>query len=87
MLQRLWYLLVAGMTALIGITLMLRTFSDILPVASTEPQSVWRFEVAYLLTSVQWIVVAVVALTASSILVLLYRSSLSRSTSRESDSG
>jgi hypothetical protein len=35
--------------------LILRFFADILPLASTEePQSIWRFEMAFVLTAVQW---------------------------------
>ncbi len=61
-----------------GITVILRYFSDILPLASTEPQSVWRFETAFLLTAAQWIALAVVAITAISIAILLMRSAKAR---------
>jgi hypothetical protein len=78
MLRRLVYLVVAGTAALAGITVILRYFSDILPLASTEPQSVWRFEAAFLLTAAQWIAVAVVALAAISIVILLMKSERAR---------
>ena len=78
MLRRLVYLVVAGTVLLAGVTVILRYFSDILPLASTEPQSVWRFEIAFLLTATQWIALTVVALAAVSIVVLLYRSARAR---------
>jgi hypothetical protein len=56
----------------------LRYFSDILPLASTEPQTAWRFEAAFLLTAAQWIALAVVALAVISIVVLLYKSARAR---------
>jgi hypothetical protein len=56
----------------------LRYFSDILPLASTEPQSVWRFEAAFLLTAAQWTAIAVVAIAAVSIVVLLWKSTRPR---------
>ena len=74
MLRRLVYLVVAGTAFLAGVTVILRYFSDILPLASTEPQSIWRFETAFLLTVAQWIALAVVAIGAVSILVLLWKS-------------
>lgn len=78
MLRRLVYLVVAGTAVLAGVTVILRYFSDILPLASTEPQSVWRFEAAFLLTAAQWIALAVVAIAAVSIVVLLMRSGRAR---------
>lgn len=78
MLRRLVYLVVAGTAVLAGVTVILRYFSDILPLASTEPQSVWRFEAAFLLTAAQWIALAVVAIAAVSILVLLMKSGRAR---------
>ena len=78
MLRRLVYLVVAGTALLAGATVILRYFSDILPLASTEPQSVWRFEAAFLLTAAQWILLAVVALAAVSIIILLWRSASAR---------
>jgi len=74
MLQRFVYLLVGDTAALAGISFILRYFSDIQPVATPEPQSVWRFEAAYLLTAAQWIALAVLAFAAVSIVVLLFRS-------------
>jgi hypothetical protein len=78
MLRRLVYLLVAATAFLTGVTVILRYFSDILPLASTEPQSVWRFEAAFLLTAAQWTAIAVVAIAAVSIVVLLWKSSRPR---------
>ena len=78
MLRMLVYLVVAGTVFLAGVTVILRYFSDILPLASTEPQSVWRFEAAFLLTAAQWIALAVVALAAVSIIVLLMKSARAR---------
>lgn len=78
MLQRLVYL-IAGSAAIVAvISFVLRYFSDIGPVATPEPQSVWRFETAFLLTATQWIALAVVALAAVSIIVLLFRSARTR---------
>jgi hypothetical protein len=72
MLRRLIYLLLTSAAFYVGITLILRFFADILPLASTEePQSIWRFEMAFMLTAVQWITLAVAALTAVAITVLL----------------
>jgi hypothetical protein len=78
MLRRLAYLAVGATACFAGITVILRYFSDILPLASTEPQSVWRFETAFLLTAAQWIALAVVAITAISIAILLMRSAKAR---------
>jgi hypothetical protein len=78
MLRRLVYLVVAGTVFLAGVTVILRYFSDILPLASTEPQSVWRFEAAFLLTAAQWTAIAVVAIAAISIVVLLWKSTRPR---------
>jgi hypothetical protein len=78
MLRRLVYLVVAGTVFLAGVTVILRYFSDILPLASTEPQSVWRFEAAFLLTAAQWTAIAVVAIAAVSIVVLLWKSTRPR---------
>jgi hypothetical protein len=78
MLRRLVYVVVTGTVVLAGITVILRYFSDVLPLASTEPQSVWRFEAAFLLTAAQWIAVAVVALAAILIVILLMKSERAR---------
>jgi hypothetical protein len=78
MLRRLVYLVVAGTVFLAAVTMILRYFSDILPLASTEPQSVWRFEAAFLLTAAQWTAIAVVAIAAISIVVLLWKSTRPR---------
>jgi hypothetical protein len=74
MLHRLVYLAVGATAWLAGITVVLRYFLDILPLATTEPQSVLRFETAFLLTAAQWIALAVVALSAASIVILLWKS-------------
>ena len=72
MLRRLIYLLLTSAAFYCGITFILRFFADILPVASTEePQSIWRFEMAFVLTAVQCITLAVVGLTAVATTVLL----------------
>ena len=78
MIRRLVYFLLAATGFLAGVTVILRFFSDILPLASTEPQSVWRFEAAFLLTAAQWTALAVVAITAVSIIVLLWKSARPR---------
>jgi hypothetical protein len=78
MMRRLVYFLVAATAFLAGVTVILGYFSDILPLASTEPQSVWRFEAAFLLTAAQWTALAVVAITAISIIVLLWKSARPR---------
>jgi hypothetical protein len=78
MIRRLVYFLVAATAFLASVTVILRYFSDILPLASTEPQSVWRFEAAFLLTAAQWTALAVVAITAVSIIVLLWKSARTR---------
>ena len=78
MLRRLVYLVVAGALVLAAATIILRYFSDILPLASTEPQSIWRWETALLLTAAQWIALAVVALAAIAIIVLALRSARAR---------
>lgn len=78
MLRRLVYLVVAGTLVLAVTTAILRYFSDILPLASTEPQSMWRFETAFLVTATQWVALAVVALAATAIIVLLLRSARAR---------
>jgi hypothetical protein len=69
MLRRLVYLVMAGTTALVGLTFILHYFSDVLPLASTEPQLVWRFETAILFTAAQWIALSVVALACAAIIV------------------
>jgi uncharacterized membrane protein YedE/YeeE len=76
--RKLIYLAVGATAVLAGITAILRYFSDILPLATTEPQSVWRFEAAFLLTAAQWIALAVVALAAASIVVLMWKSDRAR---------
>jgi hypothetical protein len=75
MLRRLVYLVVASTAFLAGVTVILRFFSDVLPLASTEPQSIWRFEAAFLLTTAQWVAIAVVAIASISIVVMLFSKS------------
>jgi len=77
MVQRLVYLVIAGTAVLLGVTMILRCFSDILPLASTEPQAVWRFEAAFLLTAAQWTALAVVGIASAAIVVLLWKSARS----------
>jgi hypothetical protein len=74
MLRRLVHITVSATTVLVVITVILRYFSDILPLASTEPHAVWRFEAAFLLTAAQWIALAVVGLAAVSIVTLIWKS-------------
>ena len=50
-LRRLIYLVMGGTAVLAGTSFILRYFSDIQPVAAPEPQSVWRFEAAFMLTA------------------------------------
>jgi hypothetical protein len=74
MLRRLVYLVMAGTATLAGITFILHYFSDVLPLASTEPQLVWRFEMAFLLTAAQWIGLGVVGLASTAIIVIIWKS-------------
>lgn len=76
--RRLVYLVVGGTLVAAAATVILRYFSDILPLASTEPQSIWRFETASLLTSLQWIALAVVAFAVIAIIMLLLKSAGAR---------
>jgi len=78
MLRRLVYLVLTSTAFLVGETTILRYFSDVLPLDSTEPQSIWRFEAAYLLTATQWIALAVVAIASISIMVLLSKTNRQR---------
>ncbi|MBR1125178.1 hypothetical protein JQ628_26900 [Bradyrhizobium lablabi] len=78
MLQRLVYVAVVATAVLVGITVVLGYFSDMQPVAFPEPQSVWRFEAAFLLTAAQWIALAVVGIALFAIVVLLCRSARPR---------
>ncbi len=79
MLRRLGYLVAAAVLVLAGVTVILHYFSDILPLASTEPQSMWRWETALLLTAAQWIALAVVVIAVIAVVVLLLRSAGTRS--------
>ena len=78
MLRRLVYLVIAGTACLAGITVILRTFSDILPLASTEPQIIWRLEIGFLLAAAQWIALGVMALAAIFVVVLLWKAARTR---------
>jgi hypothetical protein len=75
MMRRLAFLLAgSGAFALVLTVAYNRFFSDILPLATTEPQSLWRFETAFVLTSITWIAAAVAALSAMGLLLFLIRS-------------
>jgi len=75
MMRRLAILLAgSGAFALVLAVTYNRFFSDILPLATTEPQSLWRFETAFVLTSITWIAAAVAALSALGLLLFLIRS-------------
>ena len=78
MLRRLVHLVVASTAVLAGMTVILRYFPDILPLASTEPQSIWRFETASLLTAAQWVALAVVVIASVSIVTWLWKSTRAR---------
>ncbi len=75
MIRRLVFLLVTSLASYGGFYLIYRYYlSDILPVASSEgPQSLWRFETAFILTAIMWVSLAVAALTALSIVLLLVK--------------
>ena len=73
MLRRLVYLLWASTAFLIAVTVILRCFSDIMPLASTEPQLVWRLEGAFLLTAAQWIGLAAVVIASGCFIAALLR--------------
>jgi len=75
--HRLVYLAMAGAAALAGITIILNCFSDVLPLASTEPQAIWRFDLAFLLTAAQWIALGIVALASTAIIVMAWKSARS----------
>lgn len=74
MLKRLVYAVLAATAVLAGVTVILRYFSDILPLASTEPHAMWRFEAAFLLTAAQLVALGVVGIGAVAIIVLLWKS-------------
>lgn len=74
MLRRLVQLVVGATALLAAITILLNYFSDILPLASTDPQSIWKFDAAGLLAAAQWIALAVVAVASISVVVVLWNS-------------
>jgi len=78
MLNRLVYLVMAGTMTLVGLTFILHYFSDVLPLASTEPQLVWRFEMAFLLTAAQWTALSVVTLGWIAVVVITWKSMRTR---------
>ncbi|HEY1309404.1 MAG TPA: hypothetical protein VGF02_00520 [Pseudolabrys sp.] len=67
--------LIASAILTAGLFLAVRLyFSDILPVADSEtPQLQWRFETAFVLTSLAWIGSFVTARSAIALVVLLYK--------------
>jgi hypothetical protein len=75
MIRRLVFLLATSLASYGGFYLIyLFYLSDIVPVASSEgPQSLWRFEAAFILTAVMWVSLAVAALAAIFIALLLVR--------------
>ncbi|VIO72911.1 hypothetical protein CI1B_45600 [Bradyrhizobium ivorense] len=50
-------------------------FPDILPLASTEPQVIWRFEAAFIVTAITWITAAVAAVSGLSLLLMAFTNS------------
>ncbi len=75
MMRRLVFLLLVSLASYAGFYLVYHYFlSDIVPVASSdEPQSLWRFETAFILTAIMWVSLAVAAFAAVFIAVLLTR--------------
>lgn len=75
MMRRLVFLLVVSLASYAGFYLIYHFYlSDIVPVASSDgPQSLWRFETAFILTATMWVSLAVAALAAIFIVVLLTR--------------
>lgn len=78
MLRRLVYLAMGSVAVLAVSSFILRYFSDIRPVATPEPQSVWRFEAAFLLTATQLISLGVVMFASLAIAILLWKSARTR---------
>ncbi len=75
MIRRLLLLLLTSFVSYGGFYLIYHYYlSDIVPVASSDgPQSLWRFEAAFVLTAVMWISLAVAALAFIFIAVLLVK--------------
>lgn len=75
MIRRLVYLLVASLASYGGLYLIYQRYlADVVPIASSDgPQSLWRFEAAFVFTAVMWISLAVSVLSAFSIGLLLMR--------------
>ena len=68
--RRLLYLLLTGAAFCLGIAFIIGFFSDVLPLASTEPPSGWRLEMT---VAGRWMMLGVAAMAAVSIAVLFYR--------------
>ncbi|UGY17872.1 hypothetical protein [Bradyrhizobium septentrionale] len=47
-------------------------FPDILPLASTEPQAIWRFEAAFVVTAVSWTAAFVALASMLSLLLITF---------------
>ena len=75
MIRRLVFLLLTSLASYAGFYSIYQYYlSDIVPVASSEgPQSLWRFESAFILTAIMWVSLAVAALAAIFLAVLLTR--------------
>lgn len=75
MIRRLVYLLAASLASYGGLYLIYhRYLADIVPIASSDgPQSLWRFEAAFVVTAVMWILLAVSVLSAFSLGLLLVK--------------
>jgi hypothetical protein len=75
MIRRLVFLLVTSLAFYSAFHLIYGYYlSDIRPVASSEgPQSLLRFETAFVLTAIMWISLAIAMLTSISIIVLVVR--------------
>lgn len=75
MIRRLAYLLAASLASYGALFLIYQSYlADIVPIASSDgPQSLWRFEAAFVVTAIMWISLAVSVLAALSIGLLLVR--------------
>lgn len=75
MIRRLVFLLITSLASCSGFYLIYQYYlSDIVPVASSEgPQSLLRFEMAFIVTAVMWVSLAVAVLTAIFLGILLTR--------------
>lgn len=75
MIRRLVYLLTASLASYGGLYLIYRRYlADIVPIASSDgPQSLWRFEAAFVVTAVMWMSLAVSVLSAFFLGLLLMK--------------